>query len=147
MFGGHGKVGGGKKKRAKRKASSMDESVDGIESIRSGSSCSLKKMGEIDEKISAVGSSEDLTKQSGGDEDAASGSMLPLCGLEDDERMLSFLQSEHRGNFQRAKLSTIVSIDRGYGEILMMQLKSCRNIWFTSCVLTHNLCLLTHRCT
>ena len=41
--------------------------------------------------------------------------MLPLCGLEDDECMLSFLQRRHKGDFERAKLSTLISVDRGYG--------------------------------
>ena len=41
--------------------------------------------------------------------------MLPLCGLEDDECMLSYLQSTHKGDFERAKLSTLIHVDRGYG--------------------------------
>eukprot|EP00956_Cyclotella_meneghiniana_P013407 scaffold19360_cov59-Cyclotella_meneghiniana.AAC.5 len=89
--------------RVKRKASSMEDSSKMMEeeSVRSGSS-------------SVVG------KQRGGSyeeerfDDAKNS--LPLCGLEEDERMLSFLQSSHRGDFSRAKLSAMVNIDRGYGK-------------------------------
>jgi hypothetical protein len=32
--------------------------------------------------------------------------------------MLLFLQNTHRGDFQKAKLSALVNIDRGYGKVL-----------------------------
>lgn len=95
----------GKKKRAtKRKASAVDESVD-EDSIRSGSSFSRKKSEDGENR--KMGSCNEQV-----DIDA---SMLPLCGLEDDDRMLSFLQSNHRGDSHRAKLSAMINMDRGYG--------------------------------
>jgi hypothetical protein len=45
-------------------------------------------------------------------------SILPLCGLEDDERMLSFLQANHGGDLEKAKFSILVNADRGYGMFL-----------------------------
>lgn len=113
MFGGRTEKSEGRKRRGnKRKAANVDESADG-ESIRSGS-CGSSKIGEDDEKIGCV--VDDLNESASMEQESGDGSLLPLCGLEDDERMLSFLQSNHRGDFQRAKLSAMVNVDRGYGK-------------------------------
>jgi hypothetical protein len=90
--------------------------VDDCESIRSGSSCSLKKIG--DEAADKSGVATDGDNSGIGQAATSDSSILPLCGLEDDERMLSFLQSTHKGDFHRAKLTAMVGIDRGYGKIL-----------------------------
>ena len=89
--------------RVKRKASSMEDSSKMMEeeSVKSGSS-------------SVVGKQRGESYEEERVDDAKN--LLPLCGLEEDERMLSFLQSSHRGDFSRAKLSAMVNIDRGYGK-------------------------------
>ncbi|KAL3801540.1 hypothetical protein HJC23_000978 [Cyclotella cryptica] len=99
-----------KKKSSKRKATSVDGSMDDCESLRSSAPSS-----------SAVGcESEGLTScdhaaTKSCTESGSTTSILPLCGLEDDEHMLLFLQATHRGDFQKAKLAAMVNVDRGYG--------------------------------
>ena len=46
--------------------------------------------------------------------------MMPMCGLEDDERMLSFLQAKHGGDMEKAKFSIMVNSDRGHGRCLLV---------------------------
>jgi hypothetical protein len=65
--------------------------------------------------------------------------LLPMCGLEDDERMLSFLQANHGGDIEKAKFSIMVNSDRGYG----MSLGTVENVacgFVLCCVLSshHN---------
>ena len=49
------------------------------------------------------------------DPDVSSKEQLPLCGMEDDEQALAYLYANHHGDSQRAKFSTMVDYDRGYG--------------------------------
>jgi hypothetical protein len=104
---------GQEKRRTKRKAAaSVDGSVDD-ESIRSGGEPLERKNGDCEMEGAAV---EEVEREPCAKLEQSS--MLPLCGLEDDEHMLSYLQASHRGDYQKAKLDTMVNVDRGYGEMI-----------------------------
>lgn len=129
MFGGRtdGEGDGGKKRRKRKASAVVDEEVvvkesdvivngDGETETMTSESIADKKAAEDETDLKAA-EEDEMTKDSGAEFGGGTASMLPLCGLEDDEHMLSFLHSSHKGDLQRAKLSTIVNIDRGYGKI------------------------------
>ena len=92
----------GKKKGRKRKAEEDDN----------GSTSPLPPMKTEED----IGSDSLDAKPAAADQShQTSSTMLPLCGLEDDERMLSFLQANHGGNLEKAKFSIMVKSDRGHG--------------------------------
>lgn len=103
-----------KKKSLKRKVTSVDGSADDCDSTRS-SVPSSSAFGCESDGLPTV--EDDVTNSC--TETGKNTSMLPLCGLEDDEHMLLFLQATHRGDFQKAKLSAMVNIDRGYGKAVL----------------------------
>jgi len=65
----------------------------------------------------------DQSKNNEGEEEKE---LLPLCGLEDDEQALSYLQANYHGDSEKAKLSIMVDSDRGNGVQRRRQLKKKR---------------------
>jgi hypothetical protein len=88
----------------KRKAAAMEEA---------GSSKALAAGAAAQE--TPVASAAPMAPVARGGGDAVSG-WGPLCGLEDDERALSYLHAEHRDDLETAKLAVMVNADQGYGE-------------------------------
>jgi hypothetical protein len=101
-----------KKGSRKRKLAADEEVEDGGTSIPPDK-MKMASSVEGDPPAAAAAATETSTIQS---QQHSKSSMLPLCGLEDDERMLSFLQANHGGDSDRAKFSIMVNSDRGYGE-------------------------------
>ena len=112
--------------------------VDEVPEAKASSS----KKGGKKRKAAAVESSNSIPVYSGKPAGAAPSSMdidqsknnegeeekelLPLCGLEDDEQALSYLQANYHGDSEKAKLSIMVDSDRGNGVQRRRQLKKKR---------------------
>ncbi len=118
----------GKKRGRKRKAQQQEGEQDGDDGISSSSPIPPLPMkteqetiigsdGLVDAKPSAAAAAETVLNQSQQQQQKNSSStmLLPMCGLEDDERMLSFLQANHGGDLEKAKFSIMVNSDRGHG--------------------------------
>lgn len=71
--------------------------------------------GLVDAKPSAAAAVGEEMSLNHSQPNSSSTTMLPMCGLEDDERMLSFLQANHGGDLEKAKFSIMVNSDRGHG--------------------------------
>ncbi|KAL7542987.1 hypothetical protein ACHAXR_013288 [Thalassiosira sp. AJA248-18] len=130
-----GRGGRGRKRKAAVVALSVDNGLEDDESlIGSAPSSPMKSMaedaavGDKDNKESAAMDVEhSLTEaetKSARDEDCTES--FPLCGLEDDEQALSYLQANYHGDSHKAKLSIMVNSDRGYGVQRRRQLKKRR---------------------
>lgn len=123
---------GGKGK--KRKANDVESSVEVDGSSEIGSSASLKSMSGVDNSAAAEGAkAQDTstamdvdTNLAESKQDDESETLFPLCGLEDDEQALSYLQANYHGDSQKAKLSIMVHSDRGNGVQRRRQLKKKR---------------------
>jgi hypothetical protein len=100
-----------KKGSRKRKLATTDETKEGEDGSTSPIPPDNTKMASSTEGDQVTAAATTIQSQQ-----HSKPSMLPLCGLEDDERMLSFLQANHGGDSDRAKFSIMVNSDRGYGE-------------------------------
>ena len=130
----------------KRKASVVDDSGEDDESIHSvaGSftpkspSSPMKSAPDdqaVNESKSGTVSGLDVELSCNQPEETSSkeqttSTILPLCGMEDDEPMLAFLQASNGGDLEKAKLSIMVNADQGYGKQCTFKIKFDLRSWF-----------------
>ncbi|KAL7552739.1 hypothetical protein ACHAWF_015978, partial [Thalassiosira exigua] len=124
----------GGRARGKRKASSMslDEATDDDGSLRGsvppspaksaveGAAATKAPVSEVERSLTQAQEKLAQCHEPSGEPS------LPLCGLEDDERALSYLQVNHHGHIPKAELSIMANSDLGYGIRQRRKLKKKR---------------------
>ena len=106
----------GRGRGRKRKAAAAGE--DG-ESIVGNKPNPPIKSEEPDNQASSMNvSTNDQSETKMAQQGQEASEVYPLCGLEDDEYALSYLQANYHGDSQTAKLSILVNSDKGYGKLL-----------------------------
>jgi len=129
--GGRGKV---RKRKAAAAALSMDMEDDGsaVGNTPSSSAKSFPEDGPAicDKSGTAMSVEQSLDSLAEAAKSAQDQELLPLCGLEADEQALSYLQANHHGDMEKAKLSIMIKSDRGYGKASFINMWSSIGIVF-----------------